>query len=431
MTLTPQTIEQVVTSGLCTGCGMCESIAGKDRVEMGLGINGHMRPLVRQPLPEQLEQRILQVCPGTNLQGPGPVRETKPKNTAVRETKPKDGDEVRVEPLWGPLRTVNRSWASDEEVRFHGAGGGTLSALAAYLLDSREVEAVIHVKADPERPWLTTSTISRSVSELEAAAQSRYGPSSPLVLLHTLLDEGVRFAVIAKPCDVSAVRALMQTDERAAKQIAYLLTIFCGGTHHARIPKAIMRFHNVEEKDVAVFRYRGNGWPGPLRVQTKAGEVHDMTYQGAWLNRPWKYDMQFRCKICVDAVGEVADISVPDGWVMKNGKPLYDEAPGTNIAIARTEVGVRLLKAAREAGFLTLAPMTVEELEPMHANHVARRVGGSAQLFALTLQRQPRYRTSGFNRRFRWTMRDARMAWEQFRGTIRRVKAGENSEPAI
>jgi coenzyme F420 hydrogenase subunit beta len=413
MSKTPETIEEVVRSGLCTGCGMCESIAGREQVEMGLGINGHMRPLVRKQLPLAVQNRVMQVCPGANLEGPGTPADTK------------------IEPLWGPVRSVDRSWAADEEVRLHGAGGGTLTALAGYLLDSGEVSAILHVKADPERPWLTVSTVSRSSSDLHAAAQSRYGPSSPLVNAHALLDEGVRFAVIAKPCDVSAVRSLMKRDERAAKQIAYLLTIFCGGTHHARVPKAIMRFHGVEEKDVAVFRYRGDGWPGPLRVETKEGKAHDMTYQGAWVDRPWKYDMQFRCKICVDAVGEVADISVPDGWVMRDGKPQFDEAPGTNIAITRTDAGVALLDAARKAGYLTLAPMTVDELAPMHVNHISRRVGGSAQLFALKVLQKPVYRATDFNERFTFSWRNVRYAWGQFRGTIRRVRAGENVEPTI
>jgi coenzyme F420 hydrogenase subunit beta len=413
MASAPMTVQDVVRSGLCTGCGLCESMAGRDRVEMGIGIEGHMRPLVREPLPEDLERRIMKVCPGASLEGPGPV------DPAVRE------------PMWGPVRTVNRSWASDDNVRFHGAGGGTLTALATYLLESREVDAVLHVKADPTRPWLTQSTISRSAADLEPAAQSRYGPSAPLTLTHTLLDEGSRFAVIGKPCDVTAIRALMKQDPRAQRQIVYLLTIFCGGTHHARIPKAIMRFHGVDDGEVAAFRYRGDGWPGPLRVETKTGQVHDMTYQGAWANRPWKYDMQFRCKICIDAVGEVADVSVPDGWVMLDGKPQYDEAPGTNIAIARTDRGVQLLGAASAAGYLTLAPMTVEELEPMHANHIARRVGGSAQLFALTLLRQPSYRAHGYGRRFRLGRGGLKMAWAQFVGTIRRIRAGENREPTI
>lgn len=413
MATAPTSIQDVVRNGLCTGCGLCESLAGRDRVEMGIGIEGHMRPLVREPLPDDLEARIMQVCPGANLEGPGAQAE------APRES------------IWGPVRTVGRSWASDENVRFHGAGGGTLTALAGYLLDAGEVEAIAHVKADPARPWLTSPTVSRSSEELHDAAQSRYGPSSPLTQIHALLDEGVRFAVIAKPCDVSAVRSLMRRDERAAERIAYLLTIFCGGTHHARIPRAIMRFHGVDESEVAAFRYRGDGWPGPLRVQTKAGVSHDMTYQGAWLDRPWKYDMQFRCKICIDAIGEVADVSVPDGWVMHAGKPLYDEAPGTNIAIARTERGSRLLADAAAAGYLTLAPMTVEELEPMHANHIARRVGGSAQLFALTVLGRPRYRTSGFGRRFRFARGGLRIAWSQFVGTLRRVRAGDAVEPTI
>ena len=148
MAKTPQSVEDVVRSGLCTGCGLCESIAGRDRVEMGLGIEGHMRPLVRQPLPLIVQRRIMDVCPGANLEGPGRT------------------DAPTFEPLWGPIRTVNRSWASEEEVRFHGAGGGTLTALASYMLDSGEVEAVLHVKADPERPWLTRSTISRSTMRM-------------------------------------------------------------------------------------------------------------------------------------------------------------------------------------------------------------------------------------------------------------------------
>lgn len=409
----PTTVEEVVKSGLCTGCGLCASMAGEDRIEMGYGLKGHRRPLVRSELPDDLERQIMEVCPGANLEGPG--------------TRP----DAESTPLWGPIRKVDRSWAADEKVRFHGAGGGTLTALADFLLASGQAEAILHVKADPERPWLTVSAISRTSEEVWAASQSRYGASSPLERFHELLESGVRFAVIGKPCDISAVSALRKRDPRVRRQVTHLLTIFCGGTHHSNVPRAIMRYHKVPEHEVEVFRYRGEGWPGPLRVQTKAGETHDMTYLGAWTDRPWTYDMQFRCKICIDAVGEVADVSVPDGWIMRNGKPLTDEAPGTNIAVARTAAGEKLLAEAQAAGYLTLAPMTIDELKPMHANHIARRLGGGGQLFALTLLDRPQYRVSGYGRRFRFRSEDIRLWWAQFKGTMRRARAGENREPAI
>lgn len=360
-----------------------------------------------------VEKRIMEVCPGASLEGPG------------------ECPGADVSPLWGPIRAVNRAWAADEKVRFHGAGGGTLTALANYLLDSGQAEAILHVRADPKRPWLSVSTISRSSEEVWEAAQSRYGPSSPLERFHELLDTGAKFAVIGKPCDISAISALRNRDAKVREQVTHLLTIFCGGSHHAQVPKAIIRYHGVGEDEVAVFRYRGEGWPGPLRVQTKTGEIHDMTYDSAWVNRPWTYDLQFRCRVCIDAVGEVADVSVPDGWILRNGKPITDEAPGTNVAIARTSTGSKLLQDAAAAGYLILDEMTLDEIEPMHANHVARRVGGGGQLFALTLLRKSRYRQVGYHRRFRLTPENLRMWWKQFAGTVRRVRNGDNREPVI
>ena len=60
----------------------------------------------------------------------------------------------------------------------------------------------------PDRPLETVAQISRTRAEVLAGAQSRYGPAAPLVHVHRLLDEGGRFAIVAKPCDISAVRAL-------------------------------------------------------------------------------------------------------------------------------------------------------------------------------------------------------------------------------
>lgn len=409
----PRTIEEVVAGGLCTGCGLCASIGGASKVQMGLNQRGHMRPLVLVPL-DAVQQRTFQAtCPGISVTGPGHVAEG------------------RVHPIWGPVRRIHRSWSAEPDVRFKAAAGGTLTALGRYLLASGEVEAVLHVRADPERPYLTRGVVSTTPEEVLAGAQSRYGPSDPLTQLHQLLDEGLHIAVIAKPCDISAVRALAKVDPRVDRQVRYLLTIFCGGVHHAHVPRAIMRDHGIDERDVTAFRYRGEGWPGTLHIDTRTGKTVDLPYPGGWLGKKWFYDMQFRCKICPDAVGENADVSAPDGWIVRDGKPLYDEAPGRNIAIARTERGERLLDAAVRAGFLELAPMTVRELEAMHANHPPRKMGGPVQLAVLRVLRQPSLRAPGYRP---WTtLRHARPAWlwGQLVGTVRRVLNRENREPLI
>lgn len=237
--------------------------------------------------------------------------------------------------------------------------------------------------------------------------------------------------MIAKPCDISAVRALGRVDPRVGQLIPYMLTIFCGGVFSAQIAKAVLRHHGVDEQEVVLYRYRGEGWPGPLRVQTRNGTTYDMPYPRWYETGKFSYETQFRCKICPDQLGEVADISAPDGWILRNGKPIHDEAPGTNVAIVRTAAGEKLLRAAVAAGWLEIAPVSVQEIDQMHAEKPIRKTAASAALLALRLMGQKSLKLSGYRTvsSLRWA--GFRGIFQQFVGTVRRVKARDNREHLI
>ena len=55
------------------------------------------------------------------------------------------------------------------------------------------------------------------------AMRSRYGPAALLVHAHRLRDEGQRFAMIGKPCEVAAIRNLGRIDPRVEQEIPYFL----------------------------------------------------------------------------------------------------------------------------------------------------------------------------------------------------------------
>lgn len=244
-------VTDVVRSGLCTGCGLCSSVAGPDTISMGLNMKGTMRPFVRKPVEAGTNRKILGSCPCATLTGPG-----RPAG-------------VDTHPVWGPVRDIHRSWSAEPEVRYHGAAGGTLTSLGRYLLDSGRVSAILHIRASTQTPWLTEATVSRTPHEVFSGVQSRYGPAASLVHVKALLDAGETFAVIAKPCDISAVQALARVDDRVDEQVKYLLTNFCGGIFNAQVARAMIRYHGVDESEVDVFRFRGEGWPGPHRTHTK------------------------------------------------------------------------------------------------------------------------------------------------------------------
>ncbi|NQV43287.1 MAG: Coenzyme F420 hydrogenase/dehydrogenase, beta subunit C-terminal domain [Rhodospirillales bacterium] len=380
-----KSLDDIVEAGLCAGCGICESIAGRDAVEMDLADEGRVRPRTKALLGQGVFDQIMQVCPGVTVTGPE-------KNQA--------GSSGTTHDIYGPIATLNRGWAGDDKVRFHAAAGGSLTALGTFLLESGRVEAVLHVKASTDNPMMSDAHISTSASDVFDGAQSRYGPAAPLTHVHRLLDEGRTFAVIGKPCDVAAIRNLARIDARVEKQIPYCLTIFCGSVPSLRMPSAMAAYFGVAADELSLFRWRGDGWPGTTHMETRDGRAFDLTYDQSYFEEdmPWKYDAQFRCKICPDAIGELADVACPDGWIMENGKPLHEEAPGANVIVARTLKGAELVRAAQAAGALVLEPYSEAELEIMHVDHKPRKISWPARMMGMRLAGQPSMQVNGYRK---------------------------------
>ncbi len=415
--MTPiDSLETIVSHGLCIGCGLCESLAGADAVEMAITSYGQMRPHVKQAPDDDIMAAIKAVCPGIVVNGPDPANA---------------GEHGVMHDIWGPIRTMTRGWSTDEELRFRSAAGGAMTALGCYMLEKGMVDAVVHVRASATSPMETDALISRTPEEVRSGAQSRYGPAAPLRHVKQLLDDGLTFAVLGKPCDCAAIRNLAAVDPRVERQIPYLVTIFCGGVPTRHTASKIVRYHGLDDDDVEVFRWRGNGWPGPTHIETTDGKAYDLTYDKVWYSDdvPWTYDIQFRCKICPDAIGELADVSCPDSWVMVDDKPIHEEAPGANLFIARTKAGEDLIAAAIADGAIAVEPFGVDELDLQHADHVTRKIENPARVRGIEKEVEPAPRFTRF--------RSARMAEmagvERDRaaeeGTRERIRRGANREP--
>lgn len=409
-------LESIVSNGLCTGCGLCASIAGHEQVEMALTSASRMRPQVKRPIDVSDMKLIRAVCPGISLNGP-------------------DQNQVEdcgaMHDLWGPIRSMHRGWSTNDDIRFRSAAGGAMTALACYLLETEQVEAIVHVRASSQYPMETDAIVSRTTEEVRSGSQSRYGPSAPLVNIMQLLDQGERMAVLAKPCDIAAIRNLAKLDSRVESQIPYLITIFCGGVPTIDTAKKIANYQGISPEEIGVFRWRGNGWPGPTHIETHDGREYDITYRKAWFSNdvPWRYDMQFRCKICPDAIGELADVACPDSWVMVDGKPILDEAPGANLFITRTRRGQELVTAAAAYGAIHLDPFSIDELDAQHADHINRKIEAPARVQGLAMEGipQPDFK------RYRWDKMIALAGNEKHEAAIKatrdRIQNLANREP--
>ena len=330
-------IDEIVTGGLCIGCGLCASIAGAEHIRMVTTPEGRERPVAVAPLARETLATINAVCPGTRIEGAAP------------ETLAGDAE---TDLVWGPAApsTLAIAHAGDAGVRHRGASGGVLTALGQYLLRSGAVELVLHARASPEAPMRTVATVSETPDAVLEAAASRYGPAAVLADVDRVLARGRPLAVIAKPCDIGALRRAAEIDERARKLIRYCLTFACGGASDLGKSAELLDRFGVDESELRLFRYRGHGNPGPTRVETKDGRAFETTYRDMWADESgWR--IQPRCKICPDAIGEAADVVVTDCW--PGGTPVGEDT-GFNAVFARTRAGVRLLEGAVADGALTI-----------------------------------------------------------------------------
>jgi len=345
-------LSRIVKNGCCSGCGLCASVS-KGSVYMAMSRQGFLRPQKLGPLTTETNELISSCCPGIQL-----------KQTS---------EEGIDHPLWGPVVTTRIGASTDTALRHHSSSGGALSGLLVYLLESGMVDYVVQTAASENEPLQNVTVQSTSRADIYRAAGSRYAPSAPLSALARCLDSPGRFALVAKPCDVAAVRALSARDPLIKEKIPLLISFFCAGIPSIAASEALLDRLGVTKDSVTGFRYRGDGWPGRATATLSTGCAKSLSYEESW-GEILSHYVQFRCKICPDGTGGFADIVCADAWHCDNqGYPLFLEEHGRSLILTRTKVGETSVRAALSEGYIAAQPIDISEVERMQPSQARRK----------------------------------------------------------
>ena len=371
-------LENIVKNGLCIGCGLCQSITGKDYIKISMSSKGRLEPKEIKKISSKTFNKILNVCPGVIVEG-------LPKELVDKNTK--------YDLLWGYYLSLFYAWSTDKKIRYESSTGGLLNGLSLYLLDKNKVNFILHTATNPEKPMRSVSRFSYNKDDLlNANSCSRYGPASPLDKFHEALDLNQPFAFVGKPCDISAIRQLSKTDERVNKLCKYLLTLVCGGSTEFTKSQDFIESFKVKEDELTIFRYRGFGNPGKMYIKTYDGREYDKEYNSFWGEEStWR--VHFRCKICPDAIGESSDIAALDTW--RGGSP-KGEDEGFNAAIIRTKKGLELMNDASKAGFIHIGDeLKIEDIDDFQPHQVNKKKAVYARHLGMTKNDMPTINTKG------------------------------------
>ncbi len=414
------TLESIVIQGLCIGCGLCKSLAGKAadgsaNIRMVMNLEGGERPVVTGTVDEPTLKLINAVCPGIHVEG------------YVHENWIEAGEDApELHPIWGPTRKMGTGHASDPAVRFHASSGGALSALALYLLKTQRVDFILHVAASKTQPLRTVDHLSFDAAQVMEASGSRYGPAAPLADFKAVLDRGQPFAFIGKACDISAIRNYAKFDPRVDELLKYTANFYCGGVSEFGKTMDYVRKVGMIEDEISHLRYRGDGCPGPMVMKSQDGRVFTFSYNEMWEDEA-RWQLMFRCKICPDSIGDLADISVADVW--PGGKPITDGI-GFNGFIARTKRGLDLLDAMIRDDAITITePLGYDGLELAQGSHMYKKQSITSRLAAMDDEGLivPEFENLRLDQAAAMLTEAERE--DNYDGTLSRLRAGDHVEP--
>ena len=333
--------DQVLTRGLCTGCGACVGLCPYQSFH-------HDRTAVIHQC-DRPDGRCAAYCPRL----PGDL------NTLRAALY--DPDDLTVE--LGAVKGLYLTRAADPALRRRAQHGGTVSALVKLALAEGLIAGAVLSKGGPD---LLSQGVSLDHAEgVESLAGSRFVVSPTVAAFNQASLQGSgAIGVVATPCQALALAKMRAAprlgDGERVSRLRLVIGLFCGWALDWRRLRALL----AEKAPGAAIL--GMDIPpsahASMEVYTDGGTVVIPIDQVQECVRPG-------CHACSDLTAEFSDLSVggarsPLGW---------EEDKGWNQVLVRSLAGEELLDLARDRGVLEFRETPPGNLDKLKAAALKKR----------------------------------------------------------
>jgi coenzyme F420 hydrogenase subunit beta len=313
-------IDNIVKSNLCVGCGLC-ACAGYT-----MDFNKKRGQYIPNLKSMNIDKKLAwQMCPGKGYDIVNEGSKLFPNQQYSLELG-----------FYNSIRAVH---SNSEEVLKNASSGGIMTELALYLLEEKLVDAIVSTNFyyTKQGPRTQTKLVKTKIDMLNSQG-SKYIPVNMDKLILELKDFNGTVAFIGTPCQVSGIRYLQQSDESVNRKIRYVIANFCGGFKDYRNVNGIIKKYKLSKSKISYFRFRGGGQPGSMAIRETSGKELKLPYPDYMTETG--YQKHKRCKLCVDATGELADFSCGDLWLTDF---LKDEFPWS-VVICRNKESEKIIQ---------------------------------------------------------------------------------------
>jgi coenzyme F420 hydrogenase subunit beta len=338
--------KKAVNSNLCTGCGTCAGICPNQTLAMEMTPEGTYNP-----------QIAADNCQACHL-----CAEVCPVNKDnVTELNQFIFNKMPDNLLMGNFVDCYTGYSTDSTIRWNATSGGIITSLLIYLLRNKLIDGALLTRINRDHPLKAEPFIARTENDILSAMGSKYVPVALNQLLNQILSESGKFAVVGLPCHIQGIRRAELKIRRLRDKIIYHFGLACSRTMTLRGIEYILGKMNISPNDVVELKYRGNGWPGGIRISLEGGEEKFLPNQGSLWSEIFGgyFFAPFCCTVCHDHLSEFADISFADAWLPRIVK---EDKKGTSIIVTRTEIGEKLINDAATAERIQVSRLKCDEV---------------------------------------------------------------------
>ncbi|MFN8019016.1 MAG: Coenzyme F420 hydrogenase/dehydrogenase, beta subunit C-terminal domain [Acidimicrobiales bacterium] len=325
--------EEVITSGLCTGCSACVISCPHDVIGYEHREGGYR--------PFHLEDEL----------GADDCVHGQKGCTSCTRACPRfrDWEPTADEHLFGRLREpeeisgiseqVLLVRAADDHVHELGQDGGLVSAILIWLLDEGYIDgALVSYLEGDGSPWRAKPGVATTKDEVLAAAGSRYTYCANWLAYDEAIERGLKdLALVGMGCQTSSAPVMWARKiGKVGKPVKFNIGLLCSKTFDDRIFDELFDAkYGIKREQIKKMNIKG-----VFQIWTHDGEYHEVPLKEC---HGWTRE---GCTHCPDFAAEHADIST--GGIGK-----FND---WTLTVVRTELGREVITRMIKAGRILVKP---------------------------------------------------------------------------
>ena len=325
--------EEVVTTGLCTGCAGCVIACPHDvlgyRDDQGVYKPFHLEEGYAPDNCSHGEKACTsctRACPR--------FRAWEPEIDEYLFGRTREPEEMS-----GIYKDIVLARAADPVIHEVGQDGGLVSAILLYCLEHDIIDAALvsYLEGDGST-WKAVPGVARTREDVIASAGSRYTYSANTLAYFDAIESGAeRIALVGMSCQSSVPPVMKQRKAgKVARRLALNIGLLCSKTFDDAIFDELFDAkYGLKRADIKKMNIKG-----VFQIWMHNGDYHEVPLKEchAWTREG--------CKMCPDFAAEHADIST-------GGIGAFND---WTLTIVRTDLGREIMAGLQAAGMIEVRP---------------------------------------------------------------------------